>query len=117
MIKTFILSALSVAAAVYLLSAGVHVAGNDNLSFITNIAIVTLVLTLVNLLIKPIIMIISFPINIITLGLFTIVINGFMIYVVDYFLTTFTVDNFKYCIYFGLIIGLFNLIFSIFDRD
>lgn len=39
----------------------------------------SLVLALLNALIKPFLMLISLPINVLTLGLFSIVINGFML--------------------------------------
>lgn len=40
-----------------------------------------LILAVVNILIKPIISIISLPITILTLGLFTLVVNGLMVYI------------------------------------
>jgi len=49
-----------------------------------------LILGLVNTLIKPIIKALTIPINILTLGLFNIIINVGMLWVVDYF-----VDNFR----------------------
>ena len=55
---------------------GVHVA-----SF-TSAIIVALVLGVVNAIIKPILIILSLPIEILTLGLFTFVINAILFYVV-----------------------------------
>jgi len=49
-----------------------------------------LILGLVNTLIRPIIKVLAIPINILTLGLFNIIINAGMLWVVDYF-----VDNFR----------------------
>ena len=49
-----------------------------------------LILGLVNTLIRPIIKVLAMPINILTLGLFNIIINAGMLWVVDYF-----VDNFR----------------------
>jgi len=40
-----------------------------------------LILAVVNILIKPIISIISLPITILTLGLFTLIVNGLMVYI------------------------------------
>jgi putative membrane protein len=48
------------------------------------------ILGLVNTLIKPVIKLLTIPINILTLGLFNIIINAGMLWIVDYF-----VDNFK----------------------
>jgi len=48
------------------------------------------ILGLVNTFIRPIIKLLAIPVNILTLGLFNIIINAGMLWVVDYF-----VDNFK----------------------
>ncbi|RQD75597.1 MAG: phage holin family protein [Candidatus Syntrophonatronum acetioxidans] len=52
-----------------------------------------LVLGLVNAIIRPIISILTLPLNILTLGLFTFVINGFMLWVVSTTMTGFYVEN------------------------
>lgn len=39
-----------------------------------------LILSLINLFIKPVVAFISFPITLLTLGLFTLVVNGLMVY-------------------------------------
>ncbi len=49
-----------------------------------------LILGLVNTFIRPVIKLLAIPVNILTLGLFNIIINAGMLWVVDYF-----VDNFK----------------------
>jgi putative membrane protein len=43
-----------------------------------------LVLALLNMLVKPLVKLISLPLIVLTLGLFTIVINALMLWVVDY---------------------------------
>lgn len=56
--------------------------------------IVALVLGLVNALIRPILLILTLPINILTLGLFTFVINALMILLVSTLLEGFAVTGF-----------------------
>jgi putative membrane protein len=56
--------------------------------------IVALVLGLVNALIRPILLILTLPINILTLGLFTFVINALMILLVANLLEGFSVASF-----------------------
>lgn len=51
------------------------------------------VLALLNALIRPILMILSMPLNLITLGLFTFVINAFMLYIAQYLVSGFTLQN------------------------
>lgn len=44
-----------------------------------------LVLAILNVLVKPVIKLLSLPINILTLGLFSLVINGFMLELTSFF--------------------------------
>lgn len=56
----------------------------------------SLVLALVQLLVKPIISLITLPINILTLGLFSFVVNGFILYLVTLMLPAFRVTGFNF---------------------
>jgi putative membrane protein len=111
MIRNFILSAVAVAITVYLLP-GAFISNN----YIVTLALVTLLLAIVNALIKPIVQAISLPINILTLGLFSLVINGAMIKIVDYILNDFYVNSFWTSVLFGLILSIVNWGLSLF-RD
>ncbi|HYU64736.1 MAG TPA: phage holin family protein [Candidatus Paceibacterota bacterium] len=51
------------------------------------------VLGLLNLIVKPILKAISFPIIILTLGLFSLVINGAMVWTVDYLFDFITIHS------------------------
>lgn len=53
--------------------------------------IAALVLGLVNALLRPILLILTLPVNILTLGLFTLVINGFLLWLVGTMVKGFTV--------------------------
>ncbi len=74
-------------------------------SFITAI-IVAVVLGIVNFVVKPILHLLTLPITILTLGLFTFVINALMILLVDYLVTGFHVDNFWAALLFSLVLSL-----------
>lgn len=56
--------------------------------------IAALVLGLVNALIRPILLILTLPINVLSLGLFTFVINALMIWFVSSIVKGFTVEGF-----------------------
>lgn len=56
--------------------------------------IAALVLGLVNILIKPFLLLLTFPINIVSLGLFTFVINAVMLLLVSSVVKGFTIDGF-----------------------
>jgi len=56
--------------------------------------IVAVVLGLVNLILKPILIILTLPITLLTLGLFTFIINAGLFWFVSTFIDGFTVDGF-----------------------
>ena len=94
-----IISALAVFAASYLLP------GVDVESFTTAI-IVALVLAVLNLLLKPLLIILTIPITILTLGLFLLVINAIIVLVCAELVDGFKVDGFIYALLFSLVISL-----------
>jgi len=72
------------------------------------VIIAGLVLAIVNLIIKPIIILASLPAILVSLGLFMIVINGFMVYLASRFYHPLHVTNFWAAIFAGMVIGLVN---------
>ena len=75
-----------------------------------------LVLSIINALIKPIIVIFSLPALLITLGVFSLVINGFMVYLANVVYPPFEVGGFNAAILSGIIIGITNYVVTrIFD--
>lgn len=87
--------------------AGIHVP-----DFMTAI-FVALILGIVNTVIRPILLIITIPINLIALGLFTFVINGFMFWIATKFVHDFVVDTFWWAILGALIV---SVIATVLDR-
>jgi len=69
---------------------------------------VAVVLGIVNAIIRPIIFILTLPINILTLGLFSFVIMGLLVYLVRAIVPGFEVDNFGWAILFALIVAIIN---------
>jgi putative membrane protein len=98
-----VISGLSIFVAAQFLT-GVHV---DN--FVTAL-IVAIVLTIVNVLVKPIVLLLTLPINVLTLGLFTLVINGLMVLLASAAVSGFTVDNIWWAILFGLVVSVISSI-------
>ena len=74
--------------------------------------IVALVLAIVNVLVKPVLTILTIPITILTLGLFLLVINAAIILFVDNLVAGFTVDGFWWALLFSLILSIFNSVFA-----
>jgi putative membrane protein len=63
-------------------------------------------LGLINIFIRPILIILTLPLNIITLGLFSFVINAFLLKVVAHFVSGFNVDGFLAALLGSLVISL-----------
>lgn len=51
------------------------------------------VLAVLNALVRPILMVLSMPLNIITLGFFTFVVNALILYIAQYFVSGFSLRN------------------------
>ena len=80
--------------------------------------IVALVLSLLNLLVKPILVIFTLPVTVITLGLFLLVINGLIILLADEFISGFSVDNIWWAIFFSVLLSILQSILqSFFNTD
>jgi putative membrane protein len=64
----------------------------------------------VNVLVRPIVTALSCPLLILSLGLFYLVINGAMLWLVDLLLDKFRVDGFLWAMAGGLFLAVFNLL-------
>jgi putative membrane protein len=67
-------------------------------------------LGILNAVIRPILIILTLPINIITLGLFTLVINGLMLWVVSFLIKGFVIQGFWPAILGALMISIMSWI-------
>ena len=85
---------------------GVHVAG------FTTALIVAIVLGLLNIFIKPILVILTLPVTIITLGLFLLVINALMILLCSEIVGGFRVDTFWTALFFSIILSVLQSIMN-----
>ncbi|TLM67192.1 MAG: phage holin family protein [Deltaproteobacteria bacterium] len=76
-------------------------------------ALVTaLVLGLVNAVIRPILILFTLPLNILTLGLFTLVINALMILLAAAIVPGFAVSGFWWALLFGIVLAIVNFALS-----
>ncbi|MFZ9031021.1 MAG: phage holin family protein [Robiginitalea sp.] len=110
----FILRLLLSALAVVLLSnilPGVHVA-----TFGIAV-IVALVLSLLNFLVKPLLIILTLPVTIITFGLFLLVVNALIILMASGLVSGFTVDGFWWALLFSLLLSLVQSILFAFLKE
>lgn len=96
-----LLSGIAVFLTAYLLP-GVHV------DSIWVALVVSVVLSISNVLLKPVLIVLTIPFTIMTLGLFLLAINAITILIVDYFVPGFQVDGFWWALVFGIIVSLFT---------
>jgi putative membrane protein len=105
-----VISAISIVITAYLLP-GVHV--KDLLTSL----LVAIVLALLNGIIRPILIILTIPVTILTLGLFLLVINAMMIIVAVKIVPGFLVDGFWWALLFSIILSIITSLLSIGLRD
>lgn len=87
LVLTWLINALALFALPYIIPS-IHVAGFGAA------LVAALVLALINTLIRPILVLLTLPATLLTLGLFIFVINGLLFWLVGSFLTGFTVGGF-----------------------
>ncbi|POY37120.1 hypothetical protein C3K47_08670 [Solitalea longa] len=79
--------------------------------------ILAVVLGILNAVIKPILVILTLPITLITLGLFLLVINFLIIYFAEKVVSGFSVDGFWWAIIFSFLLSLVTSILSGSEKD
>ena len=84
---------------------------------ILTIIIAGLALSLMNVILKPVVVILSLPAIVFTLGIFIVFINGLMVYLASLLVPAFEVDSYGTALVAGMIIGLVNYALTTFwDR-
>ncbi|QIG88235.1 phage holin family protein [Chryseobacterium sp. POL2] len=80
--------------------------------------IFAIVLGILNLLVRPILAILSLPITILTLGLFSLVINAAIILLCDNFMDSMTVDGFWWAFLFSILLSIVtSVVGALFGKD
>ncbi len=105
-IVNWILSAIAIGITAYLLP-GVHINGG-----VTTLLVLSVVLGLINAILKPILKLLTLPITILTLGLFSLVINALMILLASSIVPNFVVDGFWWALLFSIVLSLVNWFFA-----
>ena len=101
--KQFLLRWFVTVAAVAIASAVVSGIEYDRFS---DLLVAGLLLGFLNAFVKPVLMLLSFPFLIVTLGLFTLVINALMLYWVGHLMHSFRVASFGAAFWGGLVISI-----------
>lgn len=81
------------------------------------IAVAAAVISMLNLFVKPILLILTLPVTIITFGLFLLVINAIIILLGDALVSGFQVDGFWWALLFSLLLTFFqSLVFQLAEK-
>jgi putative membrane protein len=78
--------------------------------------IAAIVLGALNLFIRPILLILTLPINILTLGLFSLVINACLVLIASAIVPGFYVAGFWIALLFALVLAIINWVFNFWSR-
>lgn len=105
MLLRLLVNAVSIYLTAYLLE-GVIV---NNFFYAIGVAIL---LAIVNTVLRPILVVLTIPITILTLGLFLFVINVLMILLVDWMVEGFYVQSFLWALIFGIVVFFINVILN-----
>lgn len=80
--------------------------------------LVAVILALLNFIVKPVLVLLTLPITVLTLGLFLLVVNAIIILLADALMGGFEVSGFWIALLFSLLLSLFqSILFSFLDKD
>jgi putative membrane protein len=113
-IMKFILRLLLSALAVILLA---NILPGVEVSAFGSAVLVALVLSLLNLIVKPILVILTLPVTILTLGLFLLVINALIILLASSLVSGFSVDGFWQALLFSLLLSVLESVLFAFLKE
>lgn len=100
-----LITALAALLAAYLLP-GVHIAN------FTSALLLAVVLAILNAFIKPVLIILTLPITLVTLGLFLLVINALIILIASHFVSGFHVDGFWWALLFSIVLAIISSVLT-----
>ena len=110
MLRVF-LHVILMATVVFIFANAFPVGGVHVNSYVTAI-LVAIVLGILNVTLKPILRILTFPITILTLGFFSLVVNAAILMLVPLVVSGFSIDSFWSAVVFGMILSFLNWMFS-----
>lgn len=109
--------ALAVMMATILLNKGIHINSDTSFGYIATALGTAIVIAFLDNIVRPILLVVTFPFTIISMGLFVFVINAIIIEMADGLLgKSFEVDSFGWALLFSLIITIVNYILEYIRR-
>ncbi|HEX3067859.1 MAG TPA: phage holin family protein [Thermoanaerobaculia bacterium] len=84
---------------------------------IVSLAIAALILGLLNAIVRPILVFLTFPLTIVTLGLFLIVLNAVMLELTAFFAPGFRIDDFVAALIGAIVLGIISWVTNRIGRE
>ena len=106
----FLVSAVAILITAYVLP-GVLVDG------ILTAFILAVILGVINTFIRPVLVMLTLPLSIVTLGLFVLVINALLVMLASYIVPGFAVAGFWYAFLFGIVLAIVSYVLQMFERE
>ncbi|HRH69350.1 MAG TPA: phage holin family protein [Flavobacteriales bacterium] len=98
-----------------LLLPGVSLGDMSQTNGLLTALLVAAVLGLLNALLKPVLILLTLPVTVVTLGLFLLVINAVIVLIADKLIDGFTVQSFWWALGFSLVLSLVQGVLNAFD--
>jgi putative membrane protein len=100
-----------------LLLPGVSLGDISNTNGLLTALLVAAVLGLLNALLKPLLILLTLPVTLVTLGLFLLVINAVIVLIAARLVNGFHVDSFWWALGFSLVLSFVQSVLQAFDGD
>jgi putative membrane protein len=82
-----------------------------------SVFIAALVLGVLNAFLRPLVLLVTFPVNLLSLGLFTLVVNGFMLWLTSAVVRGFVVHGFWSAVIGALFLSVVSFVLNLFVSD
>lgn len=105
----WIVSVVAILIAAYLIP-GVHIT-------LVGAIVLAVVLGIFNIFLKPILLVLTLPITILTLGLFSLVINALLVMLADVLVPGFSIGGFWIALLFSVVVSIVNAFFHLVLRE
>ncbi len=79
--------------------------------------VLAVVLAVINIFFKPIITLLTLPLNIVTLGIFSLVVNALLIMLAGMLVPGFEVDGFWSALFFSIVVSLVTALFGLMAKN
>jgi putative membrane protein len=108
MLKHWLLYAIAIAIAAYLLP-GITISG------LVPLLVLSVVLAAINTFIRPVVLLLTLPLSILTLGLFALIVNTFLIMLAAAIVPGVTISSFLSALLFGIVLSLVSAVLKRFQ--